>query len=138
MALVALLNLLWLYMTFLYGMAYWPGLIIIGCLYWFAWQRRTSITLFLLAVINTLVLLNLYGYDLVHPNHFPLSFSSIHILVTFAGFGMLSGLAGITWRTIPPWSPWLRYSQALIWLTTVASISRWARLSGDRPCMTAP
>ncbi|MCB0184293.1 MAG: hypothetical protein KDE31_08515 [Caldilineaceae bacterium] len=122
MALVALLNLVWLYMTFLYGMSYWPGLILIICLYWFAWQRHTSIPLFLLAAINSLVILNLYGYDLVHPTHFPLSFSSIHILVTFAFFGMMSGLAGITWRNIPPWSPWLRYSRALIWMTTVVGL----------------
>ncbi|HRW10789.1 MAG TPA: hypothetical protein P5121_37060 [Caldilineaceae bacterium] len=122
MALVALLNLVWLYMTFLYGMSYWPGLILIICLYWFAWQRHTSIPLFLLAAINSLVILNLYGYDLVHPTHFPLAFSSIHILVTFAFFGMMSGLAGITWRNIPPWSPWLRYSRALIWMTTVVGL----------------
>jgi len=122
MVLVAILNLVWLYMTFLYGTAYWPGLIIIACIYWFAWQRQTSITLFVLAVLNSLIVLNFYGYDLVHPNHFPLEFSSIHILVTFAFFGMMSGLAGITWRNIPPWSPWLRYSQALIWMTTVIGL----------------
>lgn len=122
MGLVAILNLAWLYMTFLYGMDYWPGLFIIGCIYWFAWQRQTSIPLFLLAVINSLVILNFYGYDLVHPNHFPLTFSSIHILVTFAFFGMMSGLAGITWRNIPPWSPWLRYSEALIWMTSVIGL----------------
>lgn len=122
MGLVAVLNLLWLYTAFLYNTSYWPGLIIIGCLYWFAWQRRTSVTLFLLAVANSVVIINLYGYDLVHINHYPLTFATVHLLVTFAFFGMLSGLAGITWRNIPPWSPWLRYSQALIWLTTVIGI----------------
>ncbi|MEZ4683442.1 MAG: hypothetical protein R2932_55465 [Caldilineaceae bacterium] len=122
MGLVGLLNLVWLYTAFLYGTSYWPGVILNACLYWFAWQRRTTVALFLLAVANSVVLINLYGYDLVHPNHFPLTFATVHLVVTFACFGMLSGLAGITWRNIPPWSPWLRYSQALIWLTTVAGI----------------
>jgi len=122
MGLVALLNLAWLAMAFLYGLAYWPGLIIIGCLYWFAWQQRTSTTLFLLAVLNSMVIINFYGYDLIHPAHYPLTYATVHLLVTFAFFGMLSGLAGITWRNIPPWSPWLRYSKALIWLSTVMGI----------------
>lgn len=122
MGLVGILNLTWLAVAFLYNSAYWPGLILIGCLYWFAWQRRTSVMLFLLAVANTIFIINLYGYNLVHPDHYPLTFATVHLLVTFAFFGMLSGLAGITWRHIPPWSPWLRYSQALIWLTTVAGI----------------
>lgn len=122
MGFVALLNLLWLAMAFLYGTAYWPGLIIIGCLYWFAWQQRTSITIFLLAVLNSMVIINFYGYDLIHPNHYPLTYATVHLLVTFAFFGMLSGLAGITWRNIPPWSPWIRYSKALIWLSTVMGI----------------
>ncbi len=122
MGFVAVLNLLWLAMAFLYGTAYWPGLIIIGCLYWFAWQQRTSTTLFLLAVLNSMVIINFYGYDLIHPGHYPLTYATVHLLVTFAFFGMLSGLAGITWRTIPPWSPWIRYSKALIWLSTVMGI----------------
>lgn len=122
MGLVGMLNLAWLAIAFLYNTAYWPGLIIIGCLYWFAWQRRTSVMLFLIAVLNSVLIINLYGYDLVHPSHYPLTFATVHLLVTFAFFGMLSGLAGITWRHIPPWSPWLRYSQALIWLTTVLGI----------------
>jgi hypothetical protein len=63
--------------------------------YMFVFLRRRSTALFVLAVLESILLLNLFFYDWIHPAHFPLHFSISHLLFSAALLGALSGLSGL-------------------------------------------
>lgn len=98
MGAVALLTGVWFYLVFLYGYGYLPGVVLLGVLYFFVAQRQHSALLFVLAVLLTLLVINLYFYDFTHPAHFPLAFSTAQMLITLALLGGLHGVVALLTR----------------------------------------
>ncbi|MEZ4865934.1 MAG: hypothetical protein R3C14_31760 [Caldilineaceae bacterium] len=131
MGLVAVLNLVWLGMTFLYGYSYWPALVLLLVLVAFVWQRRRSGAVFFLTLVNALALVNCYLYALLEPGHFPLTFSVMHALVTFALLGAVSGVAGVRRRPVGVTivlvdeanALWPYYARILGWTTTLIGLA---------------
>src|SRR5262245_27292528 len=129
MGIVTALSMVWLFLTFLYGQSYLPGAIILAVAYWFVLRRHQSSTLFMLAVLGTLLLANLYFYDLIHPAHYPLAFSISHLVLTLALFGALSGLSGLAAHHAAHGSRWRGYARALGTVTSVVGVAALLGLS---------
>jgi hypothetical protein len=125
LGLAALLNLAWFYLVFLYDQSYLPGLVILAVTYWFLLRRRPSSWLFIVAVVTTLLLANLYFYELIHPAHYPLHFSLSHLIFTVAFLGSLSGLAALQFEA-PAWAD---YAYILKVLTTILGVALLIALS---------
>ncbi|MEZ4730538.1 MAG: hypothetical protein R3E79_25720 [Caldilineaceae bacterium] len=113
MALVALLTGVWFGLVFLYGYSYLPGVVLLLALYGFVARRRYAAVLFLLTVLLTLLVVNLYFYDLLHPAHFPLTLSITQGLVTLALLGGLHGVVALLAARDGEGSPWPAYGDAL-------------------------
>ena len=122
MMLVAGLTGIWLYLVFLYGYSYMPGLLIIMAIYAFAGQRRFAPSIFLAAIVLTLILLNLYAYDLLFPAHFPLQFSITQLLITLALVSSLHAVVALLESRNAAQSPWPAYGEALHKLTQVIGV----------------
>lgn len=113
MILVALLTGVWFGLVFLYGYAYLPGVVLLLALYGFVARRRYSTPLFLLTVLLTVLVVNLYFYDLNHPGHFPLQFSISQALITLALLTSLHAVVAWLAARDEETSPWPAYGDAL-------------------------
>lgn len=113
MGLVALLTGGWFALVFLYGYSYLPGVVMLLALYGFVARRRYSVPLFLLTVLLTVGVVNLYFYELNQPGHFPLHFSIAQLLITLALLGGLHGVVGWLTARDAETSPWPAYGDAL-------------------------
>jgi hypothetical protein len=129
MGIVTALSMVWLFLAFLYGQSYLPGAIILAVTYWFVLRRRQSSALLVLAVLGTLLLANLYFYDLIQPAHYPLTFSISHLALTLALFGALSGVSGLAAHHAARDSRWRGYAHALGTVTSVVGIAALLGLS---------
>jgi hypothetical protein len=123
MAAVTALSMAWLFLAFLYSQPYLPGAIILGVTYWFALRRRQSSGLFVLAVLGTLLLANLYFYDLSRPAHYPLVFSIAQLVLTLALFAALSGASSLVVQRAAPQSRWLGYAHAVGSVANVVGVA---------------
>jgi hypothetical protein len=129
MGIVTALSMVWLFLTFLYGQPYLPGAIILAVTYWFVLRRRQSTALFVLAVLGTLLLANLYFYDLIQPAHYPLTFSISHLVLTLALFGALSGVSALAAHHAAHEPRWRGYARALGAVTSVVGVAALLGLS---------
>lgn len=129
MGIVTALSMVWLFLAFLYGQSYVPGVIILALVYWFVLQRRQSSALFVLAVLGTLLVANLYFYDLLQPAHYPLAFSIAHLVLTLALFGVLNGISSLVVQGAARDSRWRGYAHAMSIITSVVGIAALLALS---------
>ncbi|HEX9372057.1 MAG TPA: hypothetical protein VF897_13670, partial [Roseiflexaceae bacterium] len=129
MVIVTALSMVWLWLTFLYGQSYLPGAIILTATYWFVLRRRQSSALFVLAVLGTLLLVNLYFYDLIQPAHYPLTFSIAHLVLTLALFAALSGVSSLAAHHAARESRRRDYAHALGTVTSVVGVAALLGLS---------
>lgn len=80
---------LWLACSFLYGQSYLPGLAVFALLGWALRGPQPGAAPLLLQALNGLLLVALYGYTAIQPQHYPLQFPPAIVLPLLASLALL-------------------------------------------------